>query len=400
MQGLVLAVSMLALADDLPPPATVQACSAAAVPVPEQLAKRSRSVVRIETVASTGSGVVVAQGGWVLTAAHVVGTASTVRVVYVDGSSVDAEVVRSNAAADLALVRAPGNPPCAPLSERPVAAGVDVYAVGSPHGAALTHSVSRGIASAWRDLDGWQTLQTDASINRGNSGGPVFDAAGEVQAVVSFKVQGDGVEGLGFGIGVSNVARALGVTMAAQASGEVSVWKGGAPAMGRAGAVITGGPAERTPLVTKDPCKRAGAKEEADAFSDAGPRMRVERDDVRLVWAGSRAPVLSLKSFYFGVVPQVSAGVPAGWLKVDLALEDGTRIHLSNDGGAFTVSPFGTDVWATYPTTPELLVALAASPVMAVRWTRSGQAAVDKEPSGGMTKQLPAAAACALGVAP
>jgi serine protease Do len=87
-----------------------------------------------------------------------------------------------------------------------------VFAVGSPLGGELSWSVSRGVISGVRDLDGRQLLQTDASLNPGNSGGPLIDSHLRVLGIVSFKVAGDGIEGIGFGVPADVVEERLGLS--------------------------------------------------------------------------------------------------------------------------------------------------------------------------------------------
>src|SRR5204863_6990847 len=70
---------------------------------------------------------------------------------------------------------------------------------------------SRGVVSGVRNFAGAEFIQTDASINHGNSGGPLLDVQGRVAAIVDWKVEGGGTEGLGFGIPVSVVATRLGI---------------------------------------------------------------------------------------------------------------------------------------------------------------------------------------------
>ncbi len=86
-----------------------------------------------------------------------------------------------------------------------------MYALGSPTGDALAFSVSRDIVSGPRTIEGDSFVQTDASLSPGDSGGPLVDADGRVVALVSCKVTGEGVEGLGFGVPSATALDALGV---------------------------------------------------------------------------------------------------------------------------------------------------------------------------------------------
>lgn len=82
--------------------------------------------------------------------------------------------------------------------------------IGNPAG--LDFTITRGIVSGLRLDRGITLLQTDASINRGNSGGPIFDpSSAKVVGVVSWKFSGGGAEGLGFGVTIGDALRVLGV---------------------------------------------------------------------------------------------------------------------------------------------------------------------------------------------
>ncbi|MCB9664596.1 MAG: trypsin-like peptidase domain-containing protein [Alphaproteobacteria bacterium] len=375
------------------PPATLAACTADAVALPAGLDARSQAVVRVHTLAGSGSGVVVSPDGWVLTAAHVVGKARTVTLALRDGSELEGEVVRVHDGADLALVHAAGAPPCAPLAPTPAAPGSETWVVGSPTGEALSHSISKGIVSGWREGDGWALLQTDASVNPGNSGGPVFDAEGRVQAIVSSKRVGVGVEGLAFGVGVAEVGRALGVSAGA-ASGEVSPWRGGQVAAAGV-ATVTGGPATRTPLPVRKACTKAKARQEEDGF-EGTLRTRVDANDFRLRWGEGQPTVLSLKFFLFGMIFRGGPQLPPGWATVDLALEDGTRLHLVSEGGTAAVTMMGSDAWPEFTIDEAVITALAASPPKAMRWSTNGSSPQDRDLGSSLVKQLPAAAVCRL----
>lgn len=188
-------------------------CEASTAPLPKGLATVKRAVVGIQTTLGSGSGVFVSPDGFVLTAAHVVGGAKRVDVILADGTTLAGEVVRKNGNDDVALIRAATpKSPCRPLREAPPATGDSLWVIGSPLGDALAQSVTQGIVSATRSADGRGFVQTDASINEGNSGGPMFDADGTIAAVVSFKAAGAGIEGLGFGLGAEFVASSLGVS--------------------------------------------------------------------------------------------------------------------------------------------------------------------------------------------
>ncbi len=174
-----------------------------------QLAARVEpSVFTISTEAGLGSGWVVradAGGSDLVTNYHVVADAlakgtQTVDVVQAD-RTLQGTVVRTDRTDDLAVVHVRER--LAPLNlagSRP-RLGTTVMVVGSPLG--LGGSISIGLVSGFRSIEGSDYVQFSAPISPGNSGGPVVDAHGRVIGIASGKYVGDGVEALGFAIPVS-----------------------------------------------------------------------------------------------------------------------------------------------------------------------------------------------------
>jgi S1-C subfamily serine protease len=173
--------------------------------------------VRLES--GLGSGVLISDDGKIMTAAHVVQTADEVAVGFVGGVTRKARILGSVPLADVALIQIEGEVPAAakvaPLGDSGAPrVGSRVFVIGSPQG--VTHTLTVGHLSARRvrefsvpGCEKFELLQTDAAINQGNSGGPLFDMQGNVIGIVSHIVsRSGGSEGLGFAIG-SNVARAL-----------------------------------------------------------------------------------------------------------------------------------------------------------------------------------------------
>ena len=134
---------------------------------------------------SLGSGFVIDPSGIVITNNHVVGEATDIEVIFTDGSKLKAEVVGKDAKVDLAVLRVKADKPLKAVkfgNSEKTRIGQWVIAVGNPFG--LGGSVTAGIISArHRNIDSGSYddyLQTDAAINRGNSGGPLFNLEGEV----------------------------------------------------------------------------------------------------------------------------------------------------------------------------------------------------------------------------
>jgi serine protease Do len=161
--------------------------------------------------AALGSGFVIRADGLIVTNRHVVVGARTVRVRLSDAREVTAEVIGADAVTDIALLKVnAGRLPALRLgSSESVSVGDAVIAIGNPFG--LGQSVSAGIVSArartLEDDPYINFLQTDAAINRGNSGGPLVSLSGTVVGVTSviFSPSGGSV-GVGFAIPAETVA--------------------------------------------------------------------------------------------------------------------------------------------------------------------------------------------------
>jgi serine protease Do len=170
------------------------------------------------SVGALGSGVLVSDDGYVLTAAHVVNEAAEIMVEFFDGQEIPARVERLSNQADVALIKLrqpPANPNVAVIGESDsVQVGDPVFVIGAPMG--LSYSLSSGIISARHNMHKMtnnlveaEFFQTDASINTGNSGGPVFNMNGEVIAIASAILsRSGGFEGIGFAA-TTEIARTL-----------------------------------------------------------------------------------------------------------------------------------------------------------------------------------------------
>ncbi len=168
-------------------------------------------------VGGNGSGVIVdAENGYILTNHHVVGDADEIQVSLIDGRELDAELVGSDAATDIALIKVePDNLTDMPIGDsNDVRVGDFVIAIGSPYG--LTHTVTSGIVSALGrtgiSRDGYEDfIQTDASINPGNSGGALVNMNGELIGINSVIISRSGGNvGIGFAVPTEIAASIMG----------------------------------------------------------------------------------------------------------------------------------------------------------------------------------------------
>jgi serine protease Do len=162
---------------------------------------------------SLGTGVIIDQGGYVVTNEHVVHDADEVRVRLADDREFKADVVGRDPKLDIALLKIKGADklPAAPLGvSETLRVGEHVLAVGNPFG--LGHTVTLGIVSAKARTIGAgpydDFIQTDASINPGNSGGPLFNWRGEVVGI-NTAIRA-GANGIGFAIPIDEVKDVLG----------------------------------------------------------------------------------------------------------------------------------------------------------------------------------------------
>lgn len=158
-----------------------------------------------------GSGFVVRSDGYIITNRHVIAGGIAFSVSFADGTTLPAEFVATTRGIDIAILRVHADHALSTArigSSARLRQGDEVFAIGNPLG--LTSTVTKGIISALdRDSNLSQVdnfIQTDAAINHGNSGGPLFNMAGEVIAVNdAFESLGDSSAGLALSIPIDDV---------------------------------------------------------------------------------------------------------------------------------------------------------------------------------------------------
>lgn len=178
-----------------------------------------------------GSGVILTEDGYIVTCAHVIEGATTVKVTLTDGTSYDATVIGSDTQTDIALIKieATGLTSAVIGDSDTLVVGEPAIAIGNPLGE-LGGTTTSGIISALErevTIDGttYKLLQTNAAINPGNSGGALFDSNGNLIGIVNAKESGTAIEGLGFAIPIND---AMEVVEQLRSNGYVS----GRPAFG------------------------------------------------------------------------------------------------------------------------------------------------------------------------
>lgn len=173
----------------------------------------SPAIVGISSIDSSGenvgSGVCVASGGYVITNAHVIANPNNITLYLFNGKTISATQIFSDASLDISILKASQNLPYLPLGTTDnLMVGQDVLAVGTPISLLLKHSFTRGIISALNrtlkvsssngDVYMQNLIQHDASLNPGNSGGPLVNSKGEVVGINTLKITSG--EGIGFAI--------------------------------------------------------------------------------------------------------------------------------------------------------------------------------------------------------
>jgi serine protease Do len=168
--------------------------------------------------AAAGSGFVITADGYILTNYHVIESANSITVNFVDGSSYPATLIGGEEDNDIAVLKinAAGLTPVIIGDSGKMLVGDQVFAIGNPLGE-LTYSLTGGYVSALNrsitmsDGTAMNMIQTDTAINSGNSGGPLFNIYGEVIGITSAKYSSDStsgtasIEGLGFAIPINVV---------------------------------------------------------------------------------------------------------------------------------------------------------------------------------------------------
>ena len=178
--------------------------------------------VQNSTATATGSGIIISEDGYILTNNHVVSSSSSESyyavseatkltvTLFNDETEYEAKVVGTDEQTDLAVIKIDktGLPKAEFADSDNIKVGEFAMAVGNPLG--MESSITCGVISAVNrkitDSDGksYTLIQTDAAINAGNSGGALVNSQGQVIGVNTLKLQGEGIEGMGFAIPINS----------------------------------------------------------------------------------------------------------------------------------------------------------------------------------------------------
>lgn len=180
----------------------------------ELVEKIKQATATIRTTSGHGSGFVIDHNGYVLTNHHVV-QGSKQLIVIINGKEHEATLIKSNQERDVAIVKIHGDFIGRAVKVSPTDAklGEKIFVIGTPLDEALDFSISSGIVSADREIRGLNYYQTDAAVNPGNSGGPVFNEQGNVIGMtVSGLFSKDGVsKNINYLIPIQSVLNTLGI---------------------------------------------------------------------------------------------------------------------------------------------------------------------------------------------
>ncbi len=169
------------------------------------------AIFAIKTEDGHGSGFIINPDGYAITNNHVIEDRIFFDAIFSDGKTIRVNVIATFPEKDLALLKLTGsNYSFLPLANRDeIIIGEDVFVVGTPISLGLSQSVSKGIISGIRETEEFILIQTDAAINSGNSGGPLILKNGKVAGIVSMKLFGVGIEGMGFAIAADEIISTL-----------------------------------------------------------------------------------------------------------------------------------------------------------------------------------------------
>ncbi|MEM6994621.1 MAG: trypsin-like peptidase domain-containing protein, partial [Myxococcota bacterium] len=362
---------------ETPPPVPV-AGDRPAKTLAEAVATTRDAVVNIGTPGTLGAGVIVTADGTIVTNFHVIADAlqaprrglfptaegrvapsrPTVSARFEDGRELSALVVVADAEQDLAILRLISDDPdeqfasVALGNSGEAAVGQEVFAIGNPFG--LSHTVSRGIVSA---IDRTSVLpnrvpllQLDATINVGNSGGPLFDLEGRLLGIVTAKNRDS--HGIAFAVPVDHLRgflRAVADPVAGRRSGAIGIYldakaalPGEASALGyTAGLLISGvdhgGPAASAGIVEGDVLVSVHGKR-LDGLSVAGDPEALGQhvvSSVRSLFAGETFDVALVRDGELvEVAIEVGAATPERQALIDAEELLGLKLDGADASGA------------------------------------------------------------------
>jgi len=173
-----------------------------------------QSSVTLKTDAGHGSGFLISSSGYILTNFHVINDSANLQAIFQNGMTLPARVVCYNKKTDVALCKIPGTgykPLLLDTNYIMDNIGVDIVAIGTPKDIGLGQSVTKGIISGIREFEGEKYIQIDASVNPGNSGGPLITNNGQVVGIITLKRKDS--EGIGFAVPIAKALQILNIKL-------------------------------------------------------------------------------------------------------------------------------------------------------------------------------------------
>ncbi len=179
-----------------------------------QIDEIKKATATVRTKSGHGSGFVITQSGYVLTNHHVANENSEL-IVVIAGIEHAASLVKSDPKRDVALLKIEGSfsGSAVKMSNKGARLGEKIFVIGTPLAELLNFSITSGIISANREMNGKSYYQTDAAVNPGNSGGPVFDEYGNVIGITvsGHFTESGGSQNINYLIPIGSALKSLGI---------------------------------------------------------------------------------------------------------------------------------------------------------------------------------------------
>ncbi len=179
---------------------------------PKDADEAVQACVTVKTKSGEGSGFVISHDGFIITNYNVIASkGDQFTIVTSDGRQYNADLIRVSRKSALALLKVrslfdiaflfPPDLACKP--------GEEVLAISTQTGGQFSQSITKGVVSAFREVDGSQYLQIDASMSKTSSGAPIFMKNMNLVGIANFKLSGVGLEGLSFAIPSDKISKEL-----------------------------------------------------------------------------------------------------------------------------------------------------------------------------------------------
>lgn len=178
-----------------------------------------QSAVTIQSKHGHGSGFLISSDGYILTNYHVIRDSVELQAIFQNEMTLTLEIVAYDSKVDVALCKVPGKgykPMPLDTGNSVKKIGSDVVTIGTPEDIQFGQTVTKGIISGIREINGNVLIQTDVAINSGNSGGMLINKNGEVLGIVVSKIKKEGTEGMGFAVPVNSAIKALNIKLVKQ----------------------------------------------------------------------------------------------------------------------------------------------------------------------------------------